>query len=215
MRYSFDPNGVSGTLVLNLGLEDAASGKLMNGASISRRDYRVGLASVQFVASQSQCMRLSGITTAATGVTVSFWFRSSSTSDDTRIFEFSTLTGRENVFVSITGDGFLRFRVADGSSSGQLAYVMSGISVNDNIWRHVVWTISLDGTWMVYVNGVHMWTNAGLYPKSLDYDNSLLGRGAADSEHTLNGAMDEFRLSSVAITDYDVKELYLAGAIYV
>ena len=202
---SFETSTVSGTSVQNVGLGGAAyNGLLVNGASISTTDSRVGSASLQLVASSSQYMKVSAFSTGKSGLSFAFWFRSSSNADYARLFDFGNGAGSDNIVAYIYG-GNLAIGVLLGSAYDIIPNSYS--SVNDNVWRHFVWTISVTGAWTVYINGVVVWTATGrYYPNTMSRSLNYIGKSNANDPY-FTGAIDEFRVYAGVLAQADVTAL--------
>ena len=89
LDFAFETGTVSGTSVQNVGNGGSSyNGQLINGASISTTDYRVGSASLQLSASSGQYLDIPAFTTSTTGLSISCWFRLDGNGNYARIFEF-------------------------------------------------------------------------------------------------------------------------------
>ena len=81
-------------------------------------------------------------------------------------------------------------------------------NVNDNVWRHFVWTISADGTWKYYFDGVLIQTDVGKgVPNSSLRTKSWLGKSPWGNP-PFNGLIDDFRIYNTDLSATDVASLY-------
>ena len=205
MYYSFEPSTVSGTTLLNLGDGGAAfNAQLMNGASISTTD-RAGSASLQLVGSSSQYVQVPAFSTGSTGLTFAYWFRSNNNPTWSRIFDFANGAGSDNLIVYINSDA-LGISAYLGGGADQYDTLVSNI--NDNVWRHFAWTMTVTGSWAVYINGVSVWTaTEQYYPNTITRSSNYIGKSNWDDPY-YTGAIDEFRIYSTALGASDVYALY-------
>ena len=206
IHFTFDADTVFGTSVQNEGSNCGAYfSTLVNGASISSSEFVEGASSVQLVATDSQYVQLPSYTFASTGISIACWFRSDSSVDYSRVFEFSE--GRTDgvyldYFMMYIKGGYLGLFIGTEQ--------VASVSVNDNVWRHVTWTIDNSGTWVLYVNGVDVWdiTGAG-YPISIVRTQNFLGHSFLGFNPFFNGAIDDFRVfNGRVLTGDDVLSLY-------
>ena len=83
--------------------------------------------------------------------------------------------------------------------------------VNDDTWRHLVWTISSDGTWKIYMNGqLYRTDNSMPVPSYKRRVNAYLGRSEwpQSTDSPYNGYMDDFRVYNTVLNANDVTALY-------
>jgi hypothetical protein len=91
---------------------------------------------------------------------------------------------------------------------------INDINYNDNVWRHVVWTLTYvssgtTSTWKIYVNGILKSTTSGYYPlTSVTRSNCYIGRSAWNSDGYYNGYIDDFRIYNRVLTAADVLNIY-------
>ena len=202
--YSFESGTVTGTTVINSGSDLPYDATLVNGASISWTDSGVGTSSVQLVATNSQYVQLPSYTFGSTGISFACWFRSDNSVDLSRVFDFSE--GRDDgVFLD-----YVTMYIKGGYIGlwGLGAEQMTTVYVNDNVWRHVAWTIDMSGYWVLYVNGVDVWDLPGGYPISIVRTQNFLGHNFLGVNLNLNGAIDDFRVFDGVLRTSDVVDIY-------
>jgi len=89
---------------------------------------------------------------------------------------------------------------------------VTGLNVNDGVWRHFVLVIDGGGNWKVYLNGVLIRTYSNeYYPPSKTRVLNYLGRSNWATDSYSNGAIDEFYMFFSVLSASDVQALYNAG----
>jgi len=159
LYYSFDNSSVlAGRTILNQGYGGAAyNAQLINGASISILDKAVGSGAVKLSASLSQYVKVPNITTTGvTGLTFAFWFKISGSQSLSRIFDFGNGPSRDNIMFGLNDDGDAYVGSWLGRHLLEGLHHLFGMNVNDNVWRHAVWTMDTNWYWYVYLNG-NLW----------------------------------------------------------
>ena len=196
IQFSFEAVTVSEDTISNLGRSKLSTATLSNGASLSSSDFVVGASSVQLVAEGFQFVQLPSYSFGSNGVSFSFWFRSDNSEDGVAVFDFSTVLG---MFVNT---GSLGFYVSDN-------FILTNLYVNDNMWRHIGWTIDTDGSWILYVNGIIYWIEyAAGYPDDTLYTSNYLGFSDFGDVACLNGAIDDFRVYDSLLLGVQVANNY-------
>ena len=196
--YTFDIGSVFGFAVANTG-KNRFTATLMNGASISTSDYAFGASSVQLVSANSQFVKMPPYTFSTQGMSFACWFRSDSSGSYSRVFEFGS--GGDDYIIMYINNGMLSLYIG--------AEQISTVSVNDNVWRHVAWTIDVSGNWVLYVNGVDVWDLVGGYPTNVVRTRNFLGYSYLDTNPYFNGAIDDFRVyNGYVLSATEVSNLY-------
>jgi len=154
------------------------------------------------------------------GLTFAFWFRANSTPDWSRLIDFGTGLGYSQthaIQMAIVSGNLALSVGTSGSIYFQLHNVFSGC--NDNVWRHVVWTISADGlTWNIYINRVlqasvtsankasyspnQSNTTGPFHPvtsSTLVRDTNFLGKSTYSQDAALNGSIEDFQFYNYPI----------------
>ena len=182
----------------------------MNGASISTADYRIGSGSLQLTASSSQYVQIPAFITGSTGLSISLWFRASSCSNYAYLFSFNSGLYTNDIMLQLHS-GYPEFVIW---INGAWVFQTLSLSMCDNVWRHVTWTLSPDGTWAVYVNGVSFQTSAVQgyvsqgYPYAATRNLNYLGMSQHGGNPYLQGAIDEFRIYNSVLGASDAWALY-------
>jgi len=154
----------------------------------------------------SQYVQVPVFTTGAAGLTFSCWFQSNGNQEFARLFEFAS--GGSNDIIAYVMYGGLSISAFDGS---RLATYHDNLiaNINDDVWCHFTWTLSPDGTWVVYINGEKAWSASNqFYPASMTRTTLLLGASSWQEGSYYNGAIDEFRFYNVTLGEPDVMALY-------
>jgi hypothetical protein len=150
----------------------------------------------------------------SSAVTFAMWFRSSSTLNFGRLFDFGNGSPQGNVLIQFYKD-FLALYMFDSVGRGDHVdahsqYAPYGhVLVNDNIWRHLIWVIN-GSTWSLYINGVKAMADYTSYltlesgPRSHCY----LGRSNWESDPGFSGQIDEFRMYQKALSAYEADTLF-------
>ena len=169
---------------------------------------------LSMVQTSAQYLQLSSITfSTATGLTFACWFRSNATSNFGRIMDFGSPYPAiaDNFFIAINDNNVI-VNVRLNNSGATYQVFTSGTNYNNNVWRHVVWTISTTGVWNVYIDGVNKILNyAGVYPKLMTRPSNLIGKSnwASAGDPYFNGDIDDFRIYNRAITAAEASSIYI------
>lgn len=147
---------------------------------------------------------ITNIITTNTAITTRFKTKNSGAW--ARIFDFGNGEDINNILFSVNRGNEKKIGYAV-HSPGYL-YGTINLDVNDDVWRHVVWTISTDGTWKVYINGVLYQTDVNKnVPDNVYRQNAWLGKSMW-VEGSYNGFIDDFRVYNTALDATDVTNLY-------
>jgi hypothetical protein len=128
------------------------------------------------------------------------------------LFEFAEsnagiLGGNNSIYVEYDGTNGSFFT---NMFKGTTQYNMFlDLSMNDNVWRHIAWTIDTNGFWKIYINGRLAKSASKAYPNNIQRYNNYLGRSTQyNTAYNLNGGLDDFRMYKSVLTDQDVMALY-------
>ncbi len=151
----------------------------------------------------------SGILSAVTDFTISVWVNPATFATWARIFDFGTGT-TNYMFLSTqyttTSPNGAKPRFAIRTASVTEQGINSTIALTAGAWNHIAVTLS-GNTATMYVNGTVAGTNTGvtLHPSSLGTTTlNYLGRSQWSGDPYLNGAIDDFRIYSRALTASEV-----------
>ena len=203
LYYRFDAASVSGSRVGN-----SASGSvvfdatLQNGAAVSNNQLLLSAAS-------SQYMEVDPFTTGTTGLTFATWWRSDNSGDWARIFDFSNGVAADNILITKpSSNNYLSVHI--WKSSANYILTTSFNLNNGNAWNHLAWTLDPagSGTWVIYINGAQVVSQAGPYPSSILRSNNFLGKSNWNSDSYLNGGIKDFRMYSRVLSVAEVSTLF-------
>ncbi len=202
LYYRFD--SVSGTRV-----GDTANGSvvydatLQNGATVSNNQLKLS-------ASQNQYMSINSFTTDTAGLTFTTWWKSESSSDNARVFDFGNSAGSDNIFISRVSAN-VYFAVYNSTRFLECNRMTMLVRFNQNSWNHVAWTLDLSGTWVAYINGVLITSaTSKAYPRSVSRSNNYLGRSNWATDAYFNGFIKDFRMYKRVLSGTEVGALFNA-----
>jgi hypothetical protein len=189
---------------------------LYNGATLSNTVFKQGSSSLSLTATSSQYALSSKFTPTTNGLTIAFWYKSNGSGTWARVFDFGNGAANDNIFISSNGDGGNRFAFSVFYGSTENKIYFTDINYNDNVWRHIVWTLtyatpnSYTSTWNLYVNGVNKYNSSTqLYPSSsVTRTLCYLGRSNWAGHAYYNGNIDEFRIYDSVLSATDAAALY-------
>jgi hypothetical protein len=210
--YRFETNDINSTSVINnaTNIYDAS---FVNGATFSTTadTYKVGTSGLYLnstgVVATSPYFASIPMTLGSSGITFAIWFKSNASGSWARIWETGNGTEGNTIVTtsSYNGTSRLSYEVYVNSTT---TLVDSGLTVNDNTWRHFAWTINTNGTWLAYINGTLYKTDTGKnYPLSVLRNYVWLGKSAW-GDAPFNGYMDDYRIYNTVLSAVDVANLY-------
>lgn len=212
--YRFDTDDVINDTLRNAitGTYDAT---IMPG-TITTANYFIGKSALNIDESNSQFATMpASLTIPQSGFSIVFWIASNNIkTTNATIFEFANSTGAYgtgkyalSMVVNSSSQIVFRYYHNSGTPAGTLT---STISVNDNIWRHVVITFTSSNVVSLYINGkLNATATFSNYPFSTTYAVSYIGRNTVVSTIYFTGSIDDFRIYSYAITsEADINYLY-------
>ena len=161
-------------------------------------------------------------TIAQTGLTFSMWFKLSESNVYTRLFDFGVGEHSHNIIAFISANNLCL--VVNDSVSKQNDTRDILLNLNDNQWKHFVWTIGVDGTWKIYINKVLQktvdstnyltYTNFSnsppYHPQSVLRASNFIGKSnwASESTNRFYGSIDEFQMFNYALDQNAINSLY-------
>jgi hypothetical protein len=213
--WTFDPSMVSGVNLYN-STQIVYDLSMVNGASITTTNQKIGTGALSLTAASSQYVKLNSFTTQMNGLSIAFWFKSNNTNSWCRLMDFGNGSPNNNIHIVPNGGGsnYLYFTVAD-----TVEHVTSTtIPGNDNTWRHIVWTLApptnpgnlQTSTWLIYVNGIlnNTFTNT-YYPAPVTRTGNYIGNSNPGwGNNCFNGQIDDFRIYNRVLSSTDVDGIY-------
>jgi hypothetical protein len=154
---------------------------------------------------------ISSVSTGSTGITLSIWFRSNSTVNGTRIFDFGNGATNNNIELYLDSSNKPVFRIYNGATP--FAYTgTSFIDVvmrTDNTYRHIGIVMNPNGTFKYYLNGgLYNTTTGNQYPNAVARTTNYIGLGSNALTTYLSGGIGEFRMYNTMKTDADMLSYY-------
>jgi hypothetical protein len=161
----------------------------------------------------------------SSGLTFSFWFCSRYNKTYSRILDFGNGDGQNNIIIYVY-DQCIGFCVYNQGYSYTNRLV--GLGSNFNDWHYVCWTLSTDGIWNIFINGVliqYVYTGDYVPSKKID-NNNVSGNGATFPNPTVtlnkcyigksnwwwdpyfNGGLSEFRIYNAKLSDKEIGYIY-------
>ena len=152
------------------------------------------------------------------GFSCSVWFNSNgNTGVWSRIIDFGNGAGYQNIFITNNcwgHKGYIAFWMDRGNGWGGWArQTIENIYVNNNAWIHLVWTISTNGEWKVYLNNDLALDNVYGIPTNSNRKTCFIGKSSWDWDGLYNGKMADFRIYQKEISAEVVSLLYNLGNI--
>jgi len=208
--YRFNVGDSSGTNLYNYATgSPVANAVLVNGASISTNNYKVGGASLLLNAANNQYVQITNLVIANTpGYSFCMWLYPDNVSSWAQIFTAGT-RATTCFGLSIPNSTSLYHAIVTNTST--YTDNMMTLSYNYNQkWIHVAWTLTNSGIWTVYINGTLFGTySSKLYLNARTYTPSAIGTTLIDVGQSLfNGYIDDFRIYNRALTASEIITLY-------
>jgi hypothetical protein len=183
--------------------------QLINGATITTTDYKVGSASMRFIAAQSQYVSIAPFTTGKKGLSFLFWLKVDSIDpvNNFRVFDFANGAGVNNILLGVRDYRLFGYVVENGlvGSGSSLCYLHY---LNDNQWRHFAVIVEPTGLWSVYINGVLEGIQSAGYPSPVQRTKNYLGKSQYSQDPYLNGLIDDFIMYNYMVSSSVRKAAY-------
>ena len=159
---------------------------------------------------------LNSIFDSSKNITVSLWYKTNTTNSPTGLFSFRNSSNNPNFILNINGNnvGNYEFIGTDGSNSIHL--VDSGSTSNNDVWRHLVANINYNSKdWKLYINGRLEYAGNNASLTYLDSSNNVTRVGCNYNLQYFNGLIDQVRIFNKALTDDEVRKLYVEDLNYI
>jgi Concanavalin A-like lectin/glucanases superfamily/GLEYA domain len=214
--YTFETSAISGTSLKNMAT-NSYDATLYNGATniTTAGNYKAGSAALTLAGgaagTSSQYVGINYIATTSTnGFSIAFWFKSPTVYTWARFFDFGFGSENYNILCTYAGGGTNMLSnirtAAPGTSIDNYNY--DSTAVNDNAWRHYVWTFSPTGLWTFYLNGSVYKTVQNVSVPTTIRTSNFLGKSNWAADAYMQMIMDEFRFYNKSISANDVLNLY-------
>lgn len=169
------------------------------------------------ITSQSQLNQIN----TSSGISISFWFYlTNDTYDYSRIFYLGNYSqiglyditfNRIQISIGTKSNSYLSFNIYQGNQVKQQAH----LNPVYNNWRHIVWTISNQGIWNIYIDNIKKTNNFGgfVIPPFTSHFTYVyaLGMDMHYNNYGMNGYLDDFRIYRRVLNDDEVNELYTSS----
>lgn len=160
--------------------------------------------------SMVQYPSLTGFTSDINGFSISLWFRSKMRTNNqayTRLLQLKNSSINDFILVC-TRNNTLCVSLYNTTVNLVTSENFSNIKVNDYEWHHVVWNISTDGIWSVYLDNIQILNQYNRpYPKPIFRNENYIGRSDLVSEMFV-GDIDEVRIFNRIIDEEEINALY-------
>jgi hypothetical protein len=154
--------------------------------------------SYNFNSLQKQFILINTINTTKNGISICFWIRNKKTSNLSKIFNFG-----DNLFCEFYSN-YLYFYIRQNRRQNRL---ISNINLENDIWIHVTWTISLTGINSFYFNGTLKTRIQSVYPLITIFNNNFIGKGLSNNLY-FDGYISDFYFIDKEINDVNVRNIY-------
>jgi hypothetical protein len=203
-RYSFSETG-GGSTEDSVG-GPAWTGTLPNGGTFSGGRLTLSSNSEQYVSLPS------GIIGALSNFTVTAWVQLASTANWARIFDFGNSTTVSMYLTPQNGTtGEMRYAITTNSTGGE-QQINCNSTLAKEVWHQVAVTLNAN-TGVLFLDGVPVGTNSAMTFNPLvlgSTSNNYLGKSQWNDPY-LDGAFDEFRIYSAALSPAEIAATYALG----
>ena len=138
-------------------------------------------------------------------ITLSMWFKTSSTSQQYFIATSQTYGTACSLFMPGNASGQLWFRRGNNTGAGEVTAKTSN-GYNDGNWHHV--TCTSDANMKIYVDGVLDIQASVSTPTVSNSQFLVIGRNGSSGTLPFNGELDEVAIFNSALSSCDVKGIY-------
>jgi hypothetical protein len=200
LYYTFDQADVTGTNVLNRTstFYDASlstAGLLDSSNNISgTSDLSLNASAANQFVTINSSMDIG----KSTGLSILLWVRyGADISNGTRIFDFGNNPASDNIEMFIDAIGIPMLSIYSGSTQYTYSF---GYPVNNTLYRHLGITMSANGTFNYYIDGVlYKTTTANQYPTDIVRTKNFIGK-SNNNALFYNGGIGEIRIYNNAVS---------------
>jgi len=198
--YTFDQTDVDGTNVLNrtstfYDASLSAAGLLDSSNNISgTTDLSLNASAANQFVTINSAMDIG----KSTGLSILLWVRyGTDISSGTRIFDFGNDPASDNIEMFIDDIGVPMLSIYSGSTQYTYSF---GYALNINIYKHLGITMSANGTFNYYIDGVLYKTTTGnQYPADIVRTKNYIGK-SSNNALFYNGGIGEIRIYNNAVS---------------
>ena len=140
------------------------------------------------------------------GITFAIWFKMNTISgSSSRIFDFSDNAIGVNPINYIS--------INKNTTATTLLFNINGTSYTspiliDNMWHHIVWSISSTGVWFIYIDGIYYNPNITRTIPNTTWSKRFIGRSGFSADGWYIGNIDDFRIYNRVFTVSEVLALF-------
>jgi hypothetical protein len=200
LYYTFDQADVTGTNVLNrtstfYDASLSAAGLLDSSNNISgTSDLSLNASAANQFVTINSSMDIG----KSTGLSILLWVRyGADISNGTRIFDFGNNPASDNIEMFIDAIGIPTLSIYSGSTPYTYSF---GYPVNNTLYRHLGITMSANGTFNYYIDGVlYKTTTANQYPTDIVRTKNFIGK-SNNNALFYNGGIGEIRIYNNAVS---------------
>jgi hypothetical protein len=122
------------------------------------------------------------------------------------VFDFTAGVKTDNIYFAIAPT-FVKVSVYNSTTAGDVSF---NANINDNAWRHIVWTIDNSGTYNsnIYINNTLTNTFTTNYPRLVSRFVNYMGYNDVVTSAYFNGSIDDFRMYNRRLNTSDISSLY-------
>ena len=175
-----------------------------------------GMGELVFYTNQ-QYIQLPSFWTGNNGLTFACWFKSNNSQTYARLFDFgcggasgfrgiNNADGNKNILVELV-NGTLTCITMNENNNNRNEFA-TAFQVNDNVWRHMAWTMATDGTWKLYINGQMTNMKVNKYPDNVLRYFNYIGKSNWSADPYFSGGIDDFRMYKSVLSDSEIQALY-------
>ena len=144
------------------------------------------------------------------GITFSVWFKMSiSVVSWARIFNFSdnaaSVAPTNYIIISKGSTTTLLFEIMVNNTKTSHSTTLSYI---DNLWHHIIWTISSTGVWTIYIDGMNLNINITRTIPNATWTRRYIGRSSFSGDGWYIGNIDDFRIYNRVLAPDEVSAIY-------
>jgi hypothetical protein len=211
--YKFD--GSSSQMLLD---SSGSYNLINNGATFDTTNYIKGNGSINFNYLSSQYSSIPSINLyniqSVNGISFCLWFRMNNidTGDWPCIFNFNngnSVAPRWILISRYIKNNTLNFDIYNGNN--QINRITTNNYIDGN-WHHIIWSITNQGSWIIYIDGVIANFTEPLPMdvniENINFTNNFFAKSFGHLNGYFDGNIDDFRIYNQVLTLNQIQELY-------